>query len=1064
MASQLAIYNASAGSGKTHAIAKQYIYLAISQYLKRKSLLEKADFKDFTTILATTFTNAAEDEMKQRILKALKDISVKGYESNFSDKKLFGADEEILKLAASKQLSAILHSYSMFSVTTIDSFVQRVIRSFAYEVHLSPYFKVELEVDNIVEDIVSQFLEKLEFDDELHGWLLSFLEEKIKNGNSINILNDIREFVKLLFSEDIKYILETNYNRTKYNRRILKTKVEQLRQEMERIEKQVEGIVQEVNKILEPYGDQFDKSNFFKFIKDSNKILDKFNKKIPSYLVKFVDSGKIKKNFEYPELEERLYPYAQQIYDLLQNERFRYNTIKVILKSIYLTGIMYDLYDTFVEFRRENAVYHISDFSILLKQLIAQSPVPFIYEKIGQWYKHILIDEFQDTSRLQWENFKPLVIEALAKGEQSIIVGDVKQSIYRWRGGDWKILLEDIWNDPELNVYELKAVNMNTNWRSFRNIVEFNNKFFSNISQVFDQTSMWKNLEESEQQLIQKTYSEQSVLQQVSERYKDFNGRVLIRFLDTKDDLQSLALLYLVREIKRLKQLGYKYSDITILVRRNTEAQDIVKYISELSAVGQVDFKVVSKESLVLSSSPAVMTIIYLIYYLETRDLSALKMSYINLLKVRGEDLDERILVQTAEELEQIFPPELIDYSLGKDNLYDYVEKVIDLLELRDYSAHWPYLQKFESFVLDFMYDNGSDFSAFLSMWEKMKDKLNVSALLGPDTVQVTTIHGAKGLSLPVVIIPFAWWKLNPKNGQVLWLKLDVQDKLFEGLPLVAVKYEKLLKDSFFKNDYERETLYNLMDNMNLLYVAFTRAVEQLIVFTKPSVKTNKEKDDRINEIITKLVNKLYSDKIKTDDNGYQYIEIGQEQEKILSEEGEDLDVSLLQIEEYPIYSWQDRTEIRYLWKEERVQQIEEVEQGLILHEIMSKVYYLDDLPEIIEQYKQQGILNREKAEFYKTLIVSMIQKAGVEDWFSENWKVYTEVSIQLPGSEEHRRPDRVIENGNELVIIDFKFAKPVSEHKRQVKEYIELYRKMRPDLHIKGYLLYSDGKLVEVK
>ena len=1108
------VIKASAGSGKTYTLVSSYICM----------LFQSPGNKKFTGILAVTFTNKAAEEMKLRILEALDDIMDKGTESIYLNKCNLQLDDRQVKAKAERIRKNILHDFNYFTVSTIDSFVQRVVRSFAFEFRLPANFQIQLDQSKVKAILYDMLMDKLIADEDLQAWMMQFVLYRIEEGKGWNISQALMDMMNYVFQEDFWQIYHEH--REKFSRDNLK----KIAQEIERVQSEyrqkINAVKQKIDEFINPWKSRYNTvslpknlGNLLKFLFNSfderADLTDFFSKKYARLILeggeKFWPKNMSLYNNEVVNFfVDNLHILSQliaQVYDIYQRDYALYLTARAIKENFYFIGLFIDIVGLLDEYRKRYNEFMILDLSIFLRQIIGESQAPFVYEKIGQRIENILIDEFQDTSHFQWDNFVPLIDNSYSQGYGSLLVGDVKQSIYRWRGGDWRLLLTGVKQRfPNAREYAL-----DTNYRSFQNIVFFNNKLFPQIVEVLK--IQYKDLNEKVIKTIEQAYADAE--QKVADINQSFNGLVEVTFTNAQREsiTQEAILDHIVDKLGNLLSQGYKYSDIAILVRKNDYIKLIVSKLIEAYEQGLLpELSILSNESLFVKLSPAIILIVNALRYIDAKDdislysqkitgeqddsdkanaknLSVKAFYYLtvvvkNYYKAQGRKLNiAQLLIDSDEEkLLELLPQEFANAGekLKKFTLYDRVMYLIRLFDLNNKPEHLPYLRTFEDFVLDFMYEEGSDIKLFLQMWDDKSKGLTVDLAHNEESLTIMTIHGAKGLAFPVVIVPFADWDLQPGNDTFVWATLF--GEFYSQLPVYPIKYKKRYFSSLFGQDLLDELLFTVMDALNLLYVAFTRPKEQLIVYAKTKYagdsksKENKKVGDLLFRSLSNLSAanpaefKLHESSVELED-GTELpwitvtVDKNAERKKITKRNQQSQQKHKLL--SFPISDWRDKLDIKFAWKEMYKDTKEELRQaidrGELMHKIMSEVRTIDQVSQVVDRFYSAGQLGDYEPEQITAELTEMIKKAGVVDWFSDNWNVETEMSIILPGSGFERRPDRVISNDSQVIVIDFKFASPEAKHRQQVKEYVQLLSQIYPDRQVQGYLLYGDGNLIKV-
>ncbi len=1101
--SELLIYRASAGSGKTHTIAKQFLKL---------TLLDSNPLS-FSKILAVTFTNKAVEEMKLRLIDALNDVIANGLQTSYIQgaKEFEKISDQELKQRALLVRSQILHSYSYFSISTIDSFNQRIVRAFSHDLHLPASYDIQLDTDLVKTQIYQLFIEDISLSEntesqEILKWLENFIRDKVEDTKSWNIKDEIIKITDVLFKDE--FILLTTSNKNIYNRKKL--------QEIEKIASQIiEDYKEGARKFQEEF-EEIDKDlNNTQGIKTYRSAYNAIKTFLDNgdYVLKALGSTAQKFIFSNGKLltaaalkdkgaQDFVQRYSQKIKDLVYEalefgkKNFRkYYTAKAIKEVIYLMGIFDDLLKQLEVYRRRNNELLISDITIFLRKIIAESETPFIYEKIGQRYENLLIDEFQDTSRFQWDNFRPLVKESLANGHSSMIVGDVKQAIYRWRGGDWRLLLEEIENEFKGYVRDITEGQKSTNWRSAVNIIQFNNKIFSVLPQLLQDSFeadiisklafKLEDLEPESQEYkttqdilefidkikntITRAYSE--VEQNIAQPNQNYFGKVEIHLFRKQNDIKTKLLQQLIETIKELISEGYNYSDIAILVRRTEEVKLVAQALIEFRSQNpNYDFTVLSNESLLLKFSPAINLIINFLNYIAYEDSYYLKLVTLFYNRLKNSDIDftQILLAENQDDLKAFLPDnfdELLE-NINKKTLFDTLQQLIKYFDLDKNKDQYPFLRSFEDIIVDFMYANGSDLKLFLDYWEQKQDKFAINVSESKSAIRILTIHRAKGLAFPIVIVPFASWQLQPTGitRNIVWSQAE--SKEFKTIASYPLYYKTDLLNSEFAKAYIEENLYNYMDNLNILYVALTRARERMIIFSIFPTTTKNNVFSNIGFAISRALPMIADPEINEKD--YQLYTFDKKwdiKNSRFANKHTSQAQNIISIDKYRVNSWMDKTDIELNSTNFFVPQElkDATTRGILLHKIMSYMHTLDDLPQAVNQLANEGLVPANQKEAYALIVENMIKKAGKEDWFSKNWEVLNEENILLKDVGKELRPDRIIRNKDKIIIIDFKFAKPNKEHIKQVRQYVDILQEMYPGKTVEGYLLYENGTLKQV-
>jgi ATP-dependent exoDNAse (exonuclease V) beta subunit len=848
----LNLYRASAGTGKTHTLTGEYL----------KLLFRGKDAH--RRILSVTFTNKATAEMKKRIIDELfhlADNQKSDFLSLLSD--AVHKDEIQIRMQARQILLSILHDYSSFNISTIDHFFQQTVRAFAREIGLQGNYRIELDETQMMEEAVANMLSDIEKSEnrELMEWLLSFVENKVEEGEGWDISRDILSLGSQLFKETYKtYGAEI--------RKEIKQKqfLSEYRTELYKIIQAAKTKAKELGekgkqllerRCLHP-SDLIggSRSPFFFFDKLAEGAIvepsDTFKNlagNAEGYTAKKASSNT--KQLAADLFADGMDDLINSIIHFFDNLT-AYYTAQELARNFYALGILTDLSEHIANWREENNKMFISDTTELLNKVIDGSEAPFIYEKTGSWIEHYMIDEFQDTSNMQWANLKPLVKDSLDSGRENLIVGDIKQSIYRFRNSDWTLLAHQLTKDfPN----RIQAKDLNVNWRSFRNIVEFNNMIFKHIPSILQafynqeiaESSLSGEKRELYNNMIVSAY--ENAEQFVATPFMNRPGHVKVQFFEDTDEQdwkqQSVEQLPVILE--QLQESGYRLLDMAILTRTGAEgllaAETLLEY-RETHPDSKYRYDIISEDSLTVSSSLSVRWAIAMLKYIHQPDIAAnlhvAQMAYAMLKRKNLLSSANRISYKSLKS-DELFPPfdekKMNQLSLLLHrSLYETAEGIFRLFEVDIPENEIVFVQAFLDMVADYSTNETADAGRFLNWWNENGYRKKI---ITPDTqnaVRIMSIHKSKGLGFKVVIMPFADWKIDQKDT-FLWC--HPTQKPFDRMTLVPVKYGKILKNTCFAEEYFHEKLHAYMDNLNTLYVAFTRAKEELIVIApKPKTET----------------------------------------------------------------------------------------------------------------------------------------------------------------------------------------------------------------------------------
>lgn len=1060
----LTVYKASAGSGKTFTLATEYMKLVI------------VNPEAYRSILAVTFTNKATEEMKLRIISQLYGLSKLLPESETYLKVIqdsLGMGREQIAKRAHEALYNLLHHYSYFRVETIDSFFQRVMRNLAKELELSANLKLELNDREIERQAVDELIEGLSIGDKLLTWILDYIKGNIGEDKNWNVIGKIKRFGENL-SKDFY----------KANEKQLRQKLEE-EGFFERYSRQLEEVKRQAMEQVEQIA-----ATFFDALDENGLTMDDFSRKkqgpwgyfeklrtgacyeeygVNSYQASAVDSvdawfTKAKatpQNPAYHVVEEMLRPLLEFAVEKMPQLLRVYRSVEVTKSNLSQLRLLGSIDQKIKEMNQDANRFLLSDTQPLLHALMESGAgdSSFIFEKIGTQLEHIMIDEFQDTSVTQWKNFKVLLDETMShKESNNLIVGDVKQSIYRWRAGDWR-LLNDIEREFPRPSDQLRLRSLAINYRSDRNIIEFNNQFF--VYAADKEYQAQKETDESGAETLRQAYAD--VIQQVPES-KPRQGYVRIKLLP-KEEYREAMLALTAETVDELISQGACEGDIAILIRSNEIIRDVANYF----LANRPQYKLVSDEAFRLDASTAVNTLVMALRLLCHQDdiVEATLSGYYHRL-IMGEETEESLPL----------PLEYTDHKeeLMSMPLYDQVERIATIFHVHELKDQSAYVCAFYDQLDNYMEDGTGTVEDFLDAWD---NNLHGKTIQSDDVagIRLMTIHKSKGLEFAHVVMPFCDWPIT--KSHVIWC--TPQASPFNELPLVPVDCSKSrLQDTIYEKDYHYERLQETVDNLNLLYVAFTRARQNLFVYGKRDISNIRSRliQDCLPDVARTLEGCKLSgmDEEKTEPIVMEYGELAINRQRKAEKESDNVflkPVNRLTIhpDTYPLKArFRQSNKSRDFIKgdDEQSTQGEYIQLGVILHQVFSTIQTADDVESALSQLRIDGVLNAAPdEEKLREMLQRRLQTPKVKEWFSGQWEVYNERDIltvdEQSGEVKTYRPDRVMVNGTEMIVVDFKFAAQRPEHVSQVKGYMELLKRMT-HLAVKGYLWYVyPNKIVTV-
>ena len=1126
----LLVYKASAGSGKTFTLAVEYIKLLI------------ANPYAYRNILAVTFTNKATAEMKVRILGQLNGIA-KGLRSSiqYFEKIKEAPEIQALNLSdaqirsrAQKALSAMLHDYTRFRITTIDSFFQSIVRELAYELDLTANLRVDLNAKEALEETVKSIVEDLNNhyseDDRVRKenimqLLTSFMFERIDEDKAWNVMKEVKSFGENIFTE--QYLKQGAQVRSMIGDPTFLTQVKaHLHALMGKAEGDVKRLGADFWTLLSGYEDKL--YNGSRGVKGILTRILNFTSKMT--FADVMGTGKTDYTLSLDSWSKDMTVQSefarknilQRYADLLEGVKaqcMRIVTARVMLTHINEMMLLNTINETLRQKNKEANRFILADTAHFLRDMVGDSDIPFIYERTGARYQHIMIDEFQDTSELQWGNFLPLLKNSLDARNKCLIVGDVKQSIYRWRNSDWRTL-NNIDSESELSRYVVQPT-MDVNYRSSEMVVEFNNAFF-NRAVKFVASSYCATIDDPTGSMatpILTAYAQ--VHQQVPDKHKGY-GYVSIdnlcypaskRKAKVEGDATEAAPqksrdeIMLDRFGERMREVlegGVKPKDIAILVRKNDEGIMIADYMErEFPHV-----KVVSNEAFLLNTSVAVnLLVLALRVVAHPEDVVAmysLAMMYHREVVCRKvEHADENSAFLTPkEQVMQLLPCAFNEERarLQEMPVYELCEQLYAWFELETIKGQDAYLYCFFDQMLAYLQDHEGTIDALLNYWD---EKLYQQAVPIGDAegVQILTVHKSKGLEFHTVIAPFFEWNVDGYSQgsmpSMIWCQPS-EPVFSDILKLVPVQYNKTLNETYFQKDFQEELLRKLVDNLNVLYVAFTRAENNLIVLTGAAAETTAGKvATTVNDIVIKGIPKEVPEKAEeatenpalevVKDTTYTFGTLVPSETDEGTEQGEDDDaveeINYLEPDfekcNIPFASQPTLVSFRQSNESQRFLNGEDsdaaeialnyVEEGNFYHNLMERVHTCDDIATAVDAFEREGLIQDapHKSEVLDFL-TRAFSKPEVREWFAPKWRVLNEANILYPLNAEDgkyiERPDRVICDDKETIVVDYKTGRmECLRYMDQVKGYLKLLAAMGyPNPH--GYVWYMrSNKVVPV-
>ncbi|MFI3303375.1 MAG: UvrD-helicase domain-containing protein [Rikenellaceae bacterium] len=1032
------IYNASAGSGKTYRLAYKYI----------RDVIETPAL--YRNILAVTFTNKATEEMKHRILKHIHTLA-SGQSSDYMAQLEvdLNLSPSMIRARALEARTLILHNYSRFTVLTIDKFFQRVLRAFIQELGIDIDYSLEIDTSPIITQSADALIE----DESLRKWLMELAQERIDEGRKWDVREGILALKDELFKEQAREALESP--RTKEE---LRDMISSMDRESRKIVDKIQNLAKDALARIGGDCDQFkgksrSPAHIFRRIAESNKELPALT---PAQIACRDNIDKWCGKGDDVTLATEMMGRLNEIVELYQLGIRDINTSKLLSENYRSFAMMYDLYKKTQEICQEQNTMLLSQTSRILAEFIENNDAPFIYEKVGNRYTRFMIDEFQDTSRREWNNFLPLLRDAIAQSEPKenpiLIVGDIKQSIYRWRGGDWRILHADI--ERELGSENTEVVNMVDNYRSLPNVVTFNNEIIENIVTLENQElneELHSALEEGKidracyqelHNIIRSAYRDHA---QNPKRKASEGGFVEVATYRETPPLMECICAAIDR--------GYRPCDIMILSRSNREASMVAQTLLEFKQEchdPKYRFDVMTQEALIVGYSPVSNFIIATLHLALTPNEPLQRAIYNRFLE--REYIDTEL---SEEEVEFL-------HSIRILSPLEAMESIIIRYDLSSKSANISYVQAIHEQIINYTKNKIGDISLFLEWWHEKGAKQSLRVEKSSSAIEILTIHKAKGLEQRVVILPYCNWDCNPKtsglNKNFVWSKGTTDTE--NPIGSFPIQYKSKMEDSVFSADYYRERVYTRIDNINTLYVALTRAVESLHIFVKVNDKG-----------VGKGIGKVVTESIPTNhiatksDEGVTY-SFSTPISPIKSTD-EDYSREPFIMTQYKSHVSDLRLRLpaqRYREDSEGVFAPREL--GILMHRAFEQATSRSEILQRVEMMLNDGQINSSEHKSLIETIEQSLKNPLVKEWFDSEWDVVrNEVEIIRPDAKSSRRPDRVMIRGHRAIVVDYKFGElRPSSNARQMRQYMELLGEMGYR-EVEGYIWYvKSDEIVEIK
>lgn len=1036
------IYNASAGSGKTYTLVKEYL----------KIILAAQRDDAYKNILAITFTNKAVEEMKSRIVSTLSEFT----KDNPSEKvagMLTDIAVEIKKSPveirdkSKRIIKNIIHNYASFDISTIDKFTHRVIRSFALDLDLPLSFEVSLDTEGLLSEAVDAVIAQAGEDENLTKLLVDFTTEKADEDKSWNITWDFLEISRMLTNENNRTEISVFQDKTiaeflKIKQRIYKICAD--------LESEITGIAKTVLQTISENG--IEHNSFSRSY-------------VPNLFVK-ISEGKFEINtIHYKRLENPEERYAKSV---AQNQKDLVDEIaldvlsslkkinarigklffyRAFLKNLTPLSVLNAVNQELLKLQQDQNMLSISEFNNIIHNEIQNQPAPFIYEKLGDRYTHFFIDEFQDTSQMQWENLIPLIENSLSGqndyGEPGslMIVGDPKQSIYRWRGGKAEQFITLSEKEIPFKNAEVDVFNLETNYRSFSEVVEFNNALFQFLADGFAEEHYKKLYLNS----YQKTNSKKG-------------GYVNLSFIDVNqisedESTDDLYLNQIVKTIKKAQSDGFSYREIVILVRKKTKGILIANYLTEKN------IPIVSSETLLIANSDEVIFMVNLLEYLKNKRNNQAKAGFLYYIGTRLEldsplhdFLKQGVDLHQEKEFEKWISTYGIDFSfeeIRRKSLYEAVEIIISTF-VKDKNN--VYVQTFLDIVLEQNLKKQATIDDFLNHWKENSDKLSIPSPDG-NAIRIMTVHKSKGLEFPVVIFPFADDDYSRSPKDKLWVENELEEI---ELPKVLVDNSKSV-ENYSENAsqiFTQKTQEELLDNVNILYVALTRAEEQLYIISKMDL--DKSGNARNNTMSSFFIGFLQQNQsFSSDKYTYEFGESNristpkkeEENRKVIQPVSDNFDAKNIKIATHEAVMWNTR-------------QQNSIEFGNSVHQVLALILSKEDINKALNTSLEKGVINISQKEEIRKAIENIVFHPELSEFYNSDYKIFNERAVICENG--ILKPDKVVlKTNNQALLLDYKTGQKLEKHKYQLESYSAALQDMGFDV-VQKTLIYI-GKEIEI-
>ena len=1038
MTNNFTIYNASAGSGKTFTLVKEYLLLLFKS--------EKNDA--YKNILAITFTNKAVDEMKSRIISSLRGFTAE--KTSAKNNPLFkiiaeetNLPEAALKTKAAKILKSIIHNYAAFEVSTIDGFTHRVLRTFAKDLGLPVNFEIALNTRQILMEAVDRLISKAGTDKDLTKVLVAFAISKTDDDKSWDIAKDLFEISELLIGENHQEALKKLKGKTTEDFRKFKEKISSEIKKTEAIiaETSTEffDLVESNNIEEKDFSGGYVYKHFVK-LRDK-KPIDGFEK---AWMLKLESAPlytKSNKNQAVKDALDSIQSLIVSLFEISKRAYLNLDFLEAIRKNLTQLSLLNAINQEVELIKKERNLILISEFNPKISAQVKDQPAPFIYERLGERYQNYFIDEFQDTSQMQWENLIPLIDNKLSSENpgdpaSAMLVGDAKQSIYRWRGGKAEQFIDLCLETNPFSI-EKRVENLPNNYRSGSQIVNFNNSLFNYAAGTLQHPSYSSLFQESKQ----------------NPQAGDF-GYVNIDFIEAENATEEHEIYpeKIFEIIQNLDQKNFRKGDICILTRKKKEGVTIANYLSEHN------IPVVSSETLLVANSPEVNFIAHLLEFSINPKDNNLKLELFDFL-AEFLEIENRypIISANLKKDGRAFFHWLKDYDIDFDldkirqlSVYEAAEYIIRSFSLVETSN--AYVQFFLDFIFESTQKATAGIADFIDLWKQEIENLSIVVPKAEDAVQIMTIHKSKGLEFPVVIYPYANSDSKSTRMDSLWLPMEAP---LDEIPMNYLSAsDKMLNWGPKASDIYSEFIHQKeLDTLNVLYVACTRASQQLYLLSKKEIDAKgNEKAYKTSGLLIGFLKEI--GRWDSNINTYEFGEIGS---PVISEESHSENIIS---EKFYSSATQNQavnivTKSGMLWDSK---QEEAIEKGEILHELLAQINYKGQVNPVVAQAINDGIITKDSAEKIEKLLIEITDHPQLSAFYTDEAKNYNERDVLTPEG-KRLRPDRINFSGNTVNIIDYKTGNFDTAHETQINNYAAVLEGMGYNIGSKN-LVYTNKAL----